>query len=159
MKDAIKELIRKHVEKRLMTKRDSYEKQAEERVKGVMDCVGDNIDELTASYLEKSPAPTLLGWERYNKLNNGRITSPSKGTPTKKSGVPLTSKEKFILSILEEHAYHDGTCSIRVKELIEKSGYCKRTVIRSTELLADKGFIEKIRTGRQNTYRILQKRS
>ena len=163
-KETIEQLVKNHVDKRLLTLRARYEQQflreAEIKVKRVMDYAGDHIDQLTASYLGITDSPTLIGWERYcNNLNNVRIASPSKGSQTKESVATLTSKEKFILLILKEHEDHDGTCRIRVEELVEESGYSKKTVISSTSLLAKKGFIEKTRTGRQTTYRILQKRS
>ena len=69
----IQRLVAEYVEKRLQTKRAPYQTEAQSKVDRLKDELGEGLFKLTERYLSTTDKPTLLGLERYCKLNRGAI--------------------------------------------------------------------------------------
>ena len=70
MEQKINILVEEYVEKRMETLRIPYQKEAENKIKELVEQLGskEKIDKLTEGYLGKTENPTLLGWQRYCQM-------------------------------------------------------------------------------------------
>ena len=70
MNKKIEKLIISYVSKRLDTIKVPFEKEAFRKVDEIKKSVKSvALEDLTKSYFETSPNPTLIGWERYCRTN------------------------------------------------------------------------------------------